>query len=159
MPTIIIVIEIINKDVIILHFLECSCQNIKDNRRGINTEKEAKLSLAYDMIIFLENDSNIKLSSDLVRPWNRSCLPHALSASWGVLCPWPPITWWLTLRLIHSVQPQDFPYFSTGHICSPSQPHVPLSPPSMSCLCDTFWERLSLSSLTNVPLWVAFPED
>lgn len=68
MPTIIIVIEIINKDVIILHFLECSCQNIKDSRRGINTEKEAKLSLAYDMIIFLENDSNIKLSSDLVRP-------------------------------------------------------------------------------------------
>lgn len=40
MPTITIVIEIINKGVIILHFLGCSCQNIKDSRGEINIEKE-----------------------------------------------------------------------------------------------------------------------
>lgn len=33
MPTNIIVIEIINKDVIVLHFPECSCQNIEDSGR------------------------------------------------------------------------------------------------------------------------------
>lgn len=66
MPTVIIVIEITNKGVIILHFLGCSCQNIKDSRGEINIEKR-RGEIVYDMVIFLENDSNIKLS-DLVRP-------------------------------------------------------------------------------------------
>lgn len=48
MPTIIIVIEIINKGIIILHFPGFSCQNIKDSRGEINIEKEeAKLCMTW----------------------------------------------------------------------------------------------------------------
>lgn len=48
MPTVIIVIEITNKGIIILHFLGCSCQNIKDSRGEINIEREeAKLCMTW----------------------------------------------------------------------------------------------------------------
>lgn len=69
------------------------------------------------MVIFLENDSNIKLS-DLVRSWSRAHLPHVLSASSGVLCPW-----WLTLWLRCSVQPLDVPCFAQATYVHISAPH------------------------------------
>lgn len=108
------------------------------------------------MVIFLENDSNMKLS-DLVRSWSRARLPHVLPASSGVLCPWPPATWWLTLWLRCQSSHRTVLASHRPHM-SASQPHVPPSPPSELRSWDPLWERLSLSFLTNVTLWVASPK-